>query len=216
MTPITSPMLAGKHIRLEILARQHYAALKQAADDERLWQFTVARAFGPYFDAWWEDAQAAERAGTRIPFAVITQHDDAPIGSTSYLNVALADRRLEIGHTWYAHRYWASAVNPECKLLMMKHAFEALEIRRVEFCVDAINERSRAAVTKLGAVQEGILRSHRITQTGRIRDTVYYSVLDTEWPAAKERLAKRLAIHNGAAPLRADPEVQARSVLNRA
>jgi RimJ/RimL family protein N-acetyltransferase len=191
MARIEPVVLEGHHLQLEPLAARHHDELRAAADDPRLWEFTVARGFGPHFDRWWNDALEGLEKGHRLPFVVIDR-DGAVIGSSSYLNVALHEKRLEIGSTWYVHRLWATAVNPACKLLMMTHAFEVLRIRRVEFCVDAINTRSRAAVRKLGAVEEGILRAHRFTETGRIRSTVYYSVLEDEWPGVKAGLARRL------------------------
>lgn len=184
--------LEGVHVRLEPLAEPHKEGLRTAADDPKLWEFTVSRGFGPYFERWWQEAVEGTSTGNRLAFVVIDRGDESIIGSSSYLNVALHEKRLEIGSTWYVQRLWATVVNPECKLLMMTHAFERLGIRRVEFCVDAINTRSRAAVTKLGAVKEGILRSHRFTETGRIRSTVYFSVLEDEWPGVKEGLRKRL------------------------
>jgi N-acetyltransferase len=192
MARIEPVTLHGTHVRLETLAERHKPELHRAADDPQLWEFTVARGFGPYFERWWLDAIEGLGNGNRLPFVVVDQRDGEVIGCSSYLNVALHEKRLEIGSTWYVQRWWASNVNPECKLLMMTHAFEQLGIRRVEFCVDAINVRSRAAVSKLGAVQEGILRSHRFTETGRIRDTVYFSILEGEWPGVRERLVKRL------------------------
>jgi RimJ/RimL family protein N-acetyltransferase len=192
MNPIPQVVLQGAHVRLEPLTEAHYPGMKHAADDASIWEFTIALGHRPHFDAWWRQSILGQRDHSRVPFAVISQIDDEILGSTSFLNLALDDDRLEIGNTWYARRYWATQVNPECKLLLLAFAFEELSARRVEFCVDAINQRSRAAVAKLGAVQEGILRSHRLTQTGRIRDTVYYSILKNEWPAAKERLVGRL------------------------
>jgi len=192
MSLIDPVSLEGRYIRLEPLAAGHQDGLRSAADDPALWEFTVARGFGPYFDHWWDDALDGLEKGHRLPFAVIDRRDGSILGSSSYLNVALHEKRLEIGSTWYVRRLWATGVNPECKLLMMEHAFEVLGIRRVELCVDAINSRSRSAVTRLGAVQEGILRSHRYTETGRRRDTVYFSVLTDEWPAVKTGLIERL------------------------
>ena len=162
------------------------------ASDPRLWEVTVVRAYGNYFDSWWNDALLGMKQGTRMPYAVISQVNGTVIGSTSYLNIVLPEQRLEIGSTFYAYDGWGSQVNPECKLLLMTHAFETLGIRRVEYCVDAINVRSRAAVKKLGAVQEGILRCHRNTWSGRRRDTVMFSVIDTEWSGVKQGLEARV------------------------
>ncbi len=184
-------ILCGNAIRLEPLRSDLYEAMKKAANDTRLWEVTVVRAYGEFFDTWWNDAIKGMHQETRLPFAVISQADQSVLGSTSYLNIALNEQRLEIGSTFYGHSQWGTRVNPECKLLLMTYAFETLGIRRVEFCVDAINVRSRAAVTKLGAVQEGILRCHRNTWSGRRRDTVMFSIIDTEWPKVKKGLQAR-------------------------
>lgn len=192
MKTLDQVTLSGTMVRLEPLRNDLYAGLQQAANDPQLWEVTVVRAYGDHFDAWWNDAMLGMNQGTRLPYAVISQSDHTVIGSSSYLNIALQDDRLEIGSTFYAHQSWGTKVNPECKLLLMTFAFESLGLRRVEFCVDAINTRSRAAVTKLGAVQEGVLRSHRYTYNGRRRDTVMFSVIDTEWPKVKQGLKERL------------------------
>jgi len=185
-------ILTGPSVRLEPLRDDLRHGVQKAANDSRLWEVTVVRAYGEYFDAWWNDALLGLMQGSRMPYAVITQANNAVIGSTSYLSIAMNEQRLEIGSTFYAHNQWGTTVNPECKLLLMTYAFETLGIRRVEFCVDAINARSRAAVTKLGAVQEGILRCHRNTWSGRRRDTVMFSVIDTEWPSVKRGLEERV------------------------
>jgi N-acetyltransferase len=192
MKRITPTTLQGTHVHLEPFHEALREGVQQAANDPRLWEVTVVRGHAEFFDSWWSDAMQGMEKRTRLPYAIIEQATGKVIGSSSYLAIALADDRLEIGSTWYVHHQWGSVVNPESKLLMMTHAFEVLGIKRVEFCVDAINTRSRAAVTKLGAVQEGILRSHRYTQTGRRRDTVVFSVIDSEWPEVKARLQARL------------------------
>jgi RimJ/RimL family protein N-acetyltransferase len=184
------PPLAGRHVRLEPLVEAHREPLRIAADDERIWRHTITVARGPGFDEWFNEALAA---GHRVPFAVRRLADDSLIGSTSYLDVVLKHKRLEIGSTWYRPECWATPVNPECKLLLLAHAFDVLGVNRVAFVTDRENERSRAAITKLGAVQEGVLRSHMVVQAGRIRDTVVFSITASEWPAVRERLRARLA-----------------------
>lgn len=193
MKSIDPVTLAGQLVRLEPLRDDHRRGMQAAAKDPRLWEVTVVRADGDAFDAWWNDALHGVHAGNRMPYAVISQVDNSILGSTSFLNIALPEQRLEIGSTFYAQQHWGTKINPECKLLLMTHAFEQLGIRRVEYCVDAINARSRSAVTRLGAVQEGILRCHRNTWSGRRRDTVIFSVIDSEWPAVKQTLLSRLA-----------------------
>jgi N-acetyltransferase len=115
------------------------------------------------------------------------------VGSTRYGNIDPPNRRLEIGWTWITPAYQRTAVNTEAKLLLLAHAFERLEAHRVELKTDALNEKSRKAILRLGAVEEGIFRKHIVTASGRVRDTVYYSIIDTEWPVVKARLESRLA-----------------------
>ena len=134
-----------------------------------------------------------QRRGVSLPFAIIDRATDEPIGSTRYGSIALADRRLEIGWTWYAVSHQRTAANTESKLLLLTHAFEHVGVVRVEFKTDALNAKSRAAIVRLGAVEEGTFRKHMQTVSGRVRDTVYFSILDTEWPAVKARLTSRLA-----------------------
>ncbi len=187
------PNPTGQWVQLEPLGDQHRDALRTAADDERIWTYTLTLARGPGFDRWFEDALAQRAAGRLIPFAVRRRADQAVLGSTSYLDFTPRDRRLEIGSTWYAPAVWGTAVNPECKLLLLAQAFEVLGMNRVALCTDLRNTRSQAAIEKLGAVREGVLRSHRLTQGDRVRDTVMYSIIVSEWPQVKARLQARLA-----------------------
>jgi RimJ/RimL family protein N-acetyltransferase len=143
--------------------------------------------------AYVETALAEQRRGVSLPFATVAQANDEVIGSTRYGNIAPADHRLEIGWTWYAAPYQRTAANTEAKLLLLTHAFEALGAMRVEFKTDALNVRSRTAIARLGAVEEGTFRKHMRTASGRIRDSVYFSIVDTEWPAVKARLTGKLA-----------------------
>lgn len=176
---------------LEPLEERHREGLRVAADDGRIWINTLVNARGPAFDRWFDDAVANRVAGRQVPFAVRRLSDQALIGSTSYLDPVPQHRRVEIGSTWYVPAEWGSAINPECKLLLLAHAFEVLGLNRVSFCTDLRNTHSQAAIEKLGAVKEGILRSHMITQGERIRDTVSYSIIRVEWPEVKQRLIER-------------------------
>src|SRR6516165_2612674 len=188
-------VLTGHWVQLEPLEDQHRDALRAAADDERIWVHTLMVARGPEFDRWFEDALAQRSAGRQFPFAVRRLDDGALVGSTSYLDPVPRHRRVEIGSTWYTPDVWGTRVNPECKLLLLAHAFDVLGMNRVALCTDARNARSQAAIEKLGAVKEGVMRSHMVTQGGRIRDSVLYSIVIEEWPAAKEQLAARLSIN---------------------
>jgi N-acetyltransferase len=187
------PVLTGRVVRLEPLQEHHREALRPAAQDERIWATTLTHAMGPAFDAWFDDAIATSADGTRLPFAVVRQTDGACLGSSSYLDIALDHKRVEIGGTWYHPSVWATSVNPDAKLLLLTHAFDALGCNRVSLVTDASNHRSQAAIAKLGATREGVLRSHMVVHDGRIRDTVVFSIVRSEWPAVRERLLSRLS-----------------------
>jgi RimJ/RimL family protein N-acetyltransferase len=131
--------------------------------------------------------------GIALPFVIVAQPGGEVVGSTRYGSVDLENRRLEIGWTWITPPYQRTAINTEAKLLLLTHAFERLGANRVELKTDALNQKSRNAIARLGAVEEGTFRKHIVTYSGRVRDTVYYSIIDTEWPAVKARLVSRLS-----------------------
>jgi RimJ/RimL family protein N-acetyltransferase len=185
-------VLTGRWVQLEPLGERHRDALRAAAADERIWVHTLVVARGPEFDRWFDDALAQRSAGRQFPFAVRRLDDQAVLGSTSYLDPVPRHRRVEVGSTWYAPAVWGTRVNPECKLLLLGHAFDGLGMNRVSLCTDARNTRSQAAIEKLGAVKEGVLRAHMVTQGGRVRDSVLYSIVRDEWPAVRDRLSARL------------------------
>jgi len=186
-------VLTGRWVQLEPLGDEHRHALRAAADDARIWIHTLVVARGPEFDRWFDDVLAHRATGRQFSFAVRRLADQAIVGSTSYLDPELLHRRVEIGSTWYTPDVWGTRVNPECKLLLLAHAFDVLGMNRVSLCTDARNAHSQAAIEKLGAVKEGVLRSHMVTQGDRIRDSVLYSIVVEEWPEVKARLAARLA-----------------------
>ncbi|MDQ6942775.1 MAG: GNAT family N-acetyltransferase [Candidatus Eremiobacteraeota bacterium] len=189
--PVT---LVGKHVRLVPLAIEHVGALACVGLDPELWRWGISTlATAGDLRAYVNTALDEQRRGISLPFAVVDQLRDEVIGSTRYGNIAPADRRLEIGWTWYAAAHQRTAANTETKLLLLAHAFEALGAMRVEFKTDALNTRSRAALARIGAVEEGIFRKHMLTASGRVRDSVYFSIVDTEWPAVKARLTSKLA-----------------------
>jgi len=193
MTTISVPPLAGRWVRLEPLAAEHREPLRAAADDDRIWRFTLVLARGPGFDGWFDDALAQRDAGRQFPFAVRRLADGRLVGSTSYLDIMPRHKRVEIGSTWYAPDVWGTRVNPECKLLLLEHAFEVLGVNRVALVTDLLNERSQRAVAKLGAVREGVLRAHMVSQGGRIRDSVVFGITTAEWPQVRAGLLARLA-----------------------
>jgi N-acetyltransferase len=190
VAPLT---LSGRHVRLEPLAPEHAEALAAAAADGELWRLWYTGVPAPGATSAWVAAALAmrERQGA-LPFVVREQAGGAIIGSTRYFNVETAHRRLEIGHTWYAKRVQRTAVNTECKLLLLTHAFETLRCIAVEFRTGFFNFASRAAIARLGARQDGILRNHQILPDGTLRDTVVFSVIAGEWPAVKRHLVFEL------------------------
>jgi len=185
--PVT---FAGRHATLEPLARWHEAALAAAAADGELWRLWYTSVPAPSTTAAWIDAALAmrERQGA-MPFVIRDNASGEVVGSTRYFNVEAAHRRLEIGHTWHARRVQRTAVNTECKLLLLAHAFETLDCIAVEFRTSFFNFPSRRAIERLGAKQDGILRNHQILADGTLRDTVVFSILAGEWPSVKRNLA---------------------------
>jgi RimJ/RimL family protein N-acetyltransferase len=187
LAPIT---LEGQYARLEPLNRTHAQALAElgaVADHWHLYGNYPVRnlAEAEEFIAGAEQGMAA---GRELPFAIIHKASGEVAGSTRYMSIRAADRVVEIGYTWLGSAYQRTAMNTECKLLLMTHAFETWGCVRVELKTDLRNERSQRAMERLGCVREGTLRKHAITWTGHVRDTVYYSVVDDEWPAVKARL----------------------------
>ena len=188
VTPVT---LEGSVVRLEPIRRDHatlfWEAAKDALDDIFRW-IPYSMKTPEDFERLIDKAFAEQERGESIVFATVERHSQRIIGSTRFMNIDRANRRVEIGSTWIAPPWQRSAVNTEAKFLMLQHAFEAWQCVRVELKTDALNQKSRNAILRLGAKEEGTLRKHLITWTGRIRDSVYFSILDTEWPEVKSRL----------------------------
>lgn len=181
-------------MRLEALSLAHCDDLCVVGLEPELWRWIPNQLATPeQMRAYIETALAEQQSGVSLPFAVIAMDSGRAIGSTRYGNVNLPNRRVEIGWTWYAPTHQRTPVNTECKLLLLTHAFERLGMIRVEFKTDVLNDKSRNALLRIGAVQEGIFRKHLICESGRVRDTVYFSILDTEWPEKKHALEARLA-----------------------
>ena len=185
--------LEGRFVRLEPLTPALREPLRAALNcDPEIWSIMASTALGEHYDGWWADAQAETAARSRIPFAVRRLSDDVVIGTTSLMSIRWPHHGLEIGSTFYRPDARGGPVNPECKRLLMTHVFEAGAVR-VELMVDERNKRSQAAVAKLGAVREGVMRQHKITWTGHVRDTVVFSVTDKEWPQVRRQLDGRLS-----------------------
>jgi RimJ/RimL family protein N-acetyltransferase len=192
VTPLT---LEGSVVRLEPLRPEHaavlFAAAKDARDDIFRW-FPYAMSTPEDFERAVEKALDEQKRGESVPFATVERPSGRVIGSTRYMNIDRANLRVEIGSTWIAPAWQRTAVNTEAKYLMLKHAFEEWRCARVELKTDALNQRSRNAILRLGAKEEGTLRRHVVTWTGRMRDSVYFSILDSEWPEVKAVLESKL------------------------
>ena len=192
--PPTPIILTGQYVTLEPLNHTHAEGLEAAASDGKLWNLWFTSVPRPEkVHEFIETALAEQLAGKSIPFVVRRSEDEAIVGRTRYMNIEQVVRRLEIGHTWYAASAQRTPINTECKLLLLRHAFESLDCVAVEFRTHRFNEASRRAILRLGAVQDGILRNHRIGADGTLRDTVVFSILQSEWPAVKMNLNFKLS-----------------------
>jgi N-acetyltransferase len=193
MAPLGPITLSGRHIRLEPLRPQQAAALLEAGRSVEIWQWMPARpTTRELMDGWLAAAMQAEEQGREYPFVVVRLDDQQVIGSTRYLEVQAVDRTVEIGWTWYTPPAWGGIVNAEAKYLLLRHAFEDWHAIRVALKTDVRNLHSQAAIKKLGATYEGTLRNHRIRPDGSYRDTVLYSIIESEWTQVKSRLEARL------------------------
>lgn len=185
---IVPPILEGRLVRLEPLTEAHVAGLQAAVRDGELWKLWYTPIPPPdEMSAFVAVNQSPPRDPDLTAFAVLDRSGRV-VGTTRYLNVDRSNRRLEIGGTWYAQSAQRTGVNTECKLLLLTHAFETLNCIAVEFRTHWMNQASRNAVARLGAKQDGVLRQHRIMPDGTLRDTVVYSILNSEWPAIKNHL----------------------------
>ena len=195
IAPVT---LVEQHVRLEPLLKAHVAGLAGVGLDEDLWEWipTQVRTLEE-MSAYVDTALDEQARGVSLPFAILEKATGRVIGSTRYGNIERMHRRVEIGWTWVAKPWQRTPVNTEAKLLLLSHAFETLGCIRVELKTDSMNERSRAAILRIGAKEEGIFRNHMITARGRVRHSVYFSIVDTEWPEVKARLQSKL---NGRKP----------------
>jgi RimJ/RimL family protein N-acetyltransferase len=184
--PVT---LRGRYATIEPLAREHADALRRAAADGELWRLWYTSVAPPEkMDEYVATAlDMRERLGA-MPFIVRDASNGEVVGCTRYFNIDAGNRRLEIGHTWYAKSAQRTAINTECKLLLLTHAFEKLACIAVEFRTHWFNQASREAIARLGAKQDGILRNHQVSADGVKRDTVVFSIIDGEWPAVKRHL----------------------------
>ena len=189
--PVT---LEGRHVRLEPMSLEHLGGLTEVGLDEELWRWTATRVASPaemraYVAAALED----QRRGGSLPFVTVERGSGRVVGSTRFGNIDAENRKAEIGWTWVGREWQRTAVNTEAKLLMLAHAFDVWRCVRVELKTDSLNERSRRAILRIGAKEEGTLRNHMITHTGRLRHSVFFSVIESEWPQVKADLETKLA-----------------------
>ena len=187
--PVT---LRGEHARLEPLSHDHHARLVEAVKDGELWKLWYT--FVPKPEDMTKEIDrrlGLQKSGSMLPFTVFDAAGTI-VGMTTYMNIDAANRRVEIGSTWYARRVQRTPLNTQCKLLLLAHAFEALDCIAVEFRTNFFNHQSRRAIERLGAKQDGILRSHQVASNGVLRDTVVFSIIASEWPTVKAHLTYQL------------------------
>jgi RimJ/RimL family protein N-acetyltransferase len=192
MLNIKPRILSGSWLQLEPFTESHRDDLYTVAQDEAIWTYNGAKAFGDRFYRWFDKAMQCLQQQNHLPFVVRRLADQKIIGSTRYYDITAEHHRLAIGYTWYVPEVWGSYVNPECKYLLLQHAFEDLQAHRVEFITDSRHSRSRAALKKVGATEEGVLRAHIVLEDGFIRDSVVFSILNSEWTPIKNKLESRL------------------------
>jgi N-acetyltransferase len=183
--------LVGRIVTLEPLGEEHRDGLRAAAGDERTWRWMVTTDV----ERWLDDAYREHAAGARVQFATLLNGD--VVGSTSFLSLVPEHLRVEVGNTWLEPSAWGTGANTEAKYLQLRHAFEVVGVRRVEFKTDAKNERARAALAALPAEFEGIHRKHMLVRGGERRDSAWYAVIDDDWPRVKAALEERLRASAG-------------------
>ncbi len=188
-------VLTGSYVRLEPMSEAHISGLAEIGVGQPFWHFMLYGDMNSVDDMrnWVLDILARAEKGTDLPFVAIHLESGRVAGATRYLNIMPKDRGLEIGGTWYGPEFQRTIVNTECKHLLLKHAFESLGCIRVQLKTDLRNERSQKAIERIGAVKEGVLRNHMILPDGHFRHSVFYSILDTEWPGVKKRLEEMLS-----------------------
>lgn len=190
LTPVT---LEASRVRLEPLSESHHEGLSAVGLDPEIWSLNPSQVLDrEQMMRYIRDALGGWQKGVALPFATMERASNTIVGSTRYMNIDAANKRVEIGSTWIAKPWRRTAINTEAKYLMMRHAFETLGCNRVELKTDMLNAQSRNAILRIGAKQEGILRSHMVTWSGRIRDTVYFSVIASEWPEVKAALEAKM------------------------
>lgn len=187
------PTLTGKTVELRPLEQTHAQALLDAAADGQLWNMKLTVVPGPdTIDGYLATALEGRAGGSVMPFVIALRETGAIVGSTRFWKIDRANRKLEIGHTWLSESVQRSAVNTEAKYLLLSHAFDAMQCVRVQFTTDELNEKSRSAILRIGAKQEGVVRHERIMPDGRKRNSVRFSIIDDEWASVKAMLEAKL------------------------
>ena len=201
MLEIKQVTLEGKYVLLRPPSINDLDGLSSAAQDGEIWNnpyalFPTVNEMSEYLQDLLKEEEQQQQKKTILPFIIIHKQSNKIVGTTRYLNIDYDNHRLEIGHTWIAKSYRRTVVNTESKLLMLQHAFEKLNCIAVEIRTDVLNTVSRKAIERLGAKQDGILRNHKIMRNGRIRDTVCYSIIQSEWPTVKENLIQKIIYYD--------------------
>jgi RimJ/RimL family protein N-acetyltransferase len=184
--------MQNKIVTLQPLLKTHFGILNGLAEDGIFQFFTDNLALDESLKSWIDKALSEQQAGTRLPFVILENATQQIAGSTSYGNISSKDQRLEIGWTWLGKKFQGTAINKNAKYLLLENAFEKIKCKRVEFKTDVLNKQSRRALQKIGAREEGVLRKHTKMHDNRWRDTIYYSILDEEWPQVKAMLLENL------------------------
>ena len=194
MMDVKPVIFEGKHVRLEPMTEAHIPGLAEIGLGQDFWQFMLYGDMNTEEDManWVRDILGRAEKGTDLPFVAIHLASGRVAGATRYLNIVPKDRGLEVGGTWYGLEFQRTALNTECKYLLIRHAFESLGSIRVQLKTDLLNVRSQKAIERIGAKKEGVLRNHMILPDGRVRDSVFYSILNTEWPEVKRRLEEMM------------------------
>ena len=191
--PPSPIVLKGEYLILKPMEASYVEDFKEVVTDGELWKLWYTLVPSPEkMNEWIQQSIAEQQQGVSVPFAVARKSDGKIVGTTRYMRIEKSIRRLEIGHTWYAASVQRTALNTECKYLLLTYAFEKLECVAVEFRTHRMNVRSRAAIERLGAQLDGILRNHGLMSNGTLRDTAVYSILNTEWPMVKKHLEYKL------------------------
>jgi RimJ/RimL family protein N-acetyltransferase len=190
---LMQPTLTGQTVELQRLQQEHAQALLDAAADGQLWNMKLTVVPGPEtIGGYLASALEGRAAGTVMPFVIVLRETGAIVGSTRFWKIDRANRKLEIGHTWLGESAQRSVVNTEAKYLLLSHAFDVMRCVRVQFTTDELNQKSRAAILRIGAKQEGVVRHERIMPDGRKRNSVRFSIIDDEWPQVKAMLEGKL------------------------